>query len=183
MQFSTNSQGFMLSMASCVIKIAGARYVQITKIDVEDGVKAEPERGSGPISIGTAIGEYNCTFSFDQHLTEALRLQRVLAELSGVNSSAMALANVSIIFNAAAPRISGIAQPLSSILIPNVRFLGMKQGIANDGKSIVASWTTVVTEPVKWTADGVDFYTMDPATFAQTSSISIGLGGGISIGG
>jgi len=183
MQFSTNSQGFMLSMASCEFKIAGARYVQITKIDVEDGVKAEPEKGSGPISIGTAIGDYNCTFSFDQHLNESLRLKRALAQISGINSYAMALANVSIIFNAAAPRISGIAQPLSSILIPNVRFLSTKPAISNDGKSIVESWTTVVTEPVKWTADGVDFYAMDPATFAQTSSISIGIGGGISIGG
>ncbi len=45
----------------------------------------------------------------------------------------------------------------------------------------VAVPTNVVAADV--TADGVDFYAMDPATFAQTSSISIGIGGGISIGG
>ena len=184
MAYNATFDGPMLSMASCEIKIAGDRYVAITKVDLQCGLKAEPERGTGPIAIGTAIGEHSATLTFDQHKTEADLLKARLANLSGQNSFALAEANFSIVFNATVPpRLSGISTPITSVLVERVRFLDTKEALANDGKSIISSWTTVVTIPIRWTSGGKTYWSIDPNIYAPSNSISIGLGGAISIGG
>jgi hypothetical protein len=177
--YSATFKGPMLSMSNCEIKVAGVRVVGVTKADVECGLKAEAEFGTGPIALGSAIGMHEATFSMDQHEQEADALRKLLDSRSGGAGFALAEVNVSFTFNGAGVVINGLRAPVKRVEIFGVRFLKPKAAPSNDGKSIITSWTTLVTQPISW--DGV--YSINPATFATSNSISIGIGGTIQIAG
>lgn len=180
--FGVTFKGLMLSMASAEIRIAESRMVALTSITPKDGVTAEPEYGSGPIALGTALGQHKAELTFDQHLTEATKLTALLSE-RGNGSFALAQENFSVIFTTTGQqRQSGLATPIESFLIKNVRFLGFEPKLTNDGKSTIVTWSTVVTEPIEWTIGGKTVYSLDPTLFAPSNSIAVGLGGGIEIG-
>lgn len=177
--YSATFKGPMLSMSNCEIRIAGVRVVGVTKADMECGLKAEAEYGTGPIALGSAIGQHEATFSMDQHEQEAQALRVLLNSKSGGAGAALAEVNVSFTFNGAGVVINGIATPVRRIEIFDVRFLKSKPAPSNDGKSVITSWTTLVTKPISF--DGV--YSINPDVFATSNSISIGVGGTIQITG
>jgi hypothetical protein len=181
--YSATFKGQMLSFGNCEIKIAGARQVGIPKADMSCGLKAEGERGTGPIMLGSALGNHEATFSMDQHLQEAVALQALLDDRSGGAGFALAEVNVSFTFNGAGVRINGFVAPIQRVEIKDVRFLDLKPSLSNDGKSIVGSWTTLVTQPIAWTVGGRTIYSINPDVFATSNSISIGIGGTIQIAG
>lgn len=177
--YSATFKGPMLSMSNCEIKIAGVRVVGVTKADMEDGLKAEGEMGTGPIPLGSAIGMWEGSFSMDQHEQEADALRKLLDSRSGGAGFALAEVNVSFAFNGAGVRINGLVSPVKRIELFGVRFLKPKAAPSNDGKSIITSWTTLLVNPISW--DGV--YSINPDIFATSNSISIGAGGTIQISG
>lgn len=176
--YNATFSGPMLSLASCEIRVAGVQIVGLTKADMECGLKAEPEYGSGPIALGSAIGIHEATLSFDQHTQEAMVLQKLLNARSGGAGYAVAEANMSFTFTGAGVRISGLTIPVRSISIENVRFLKFKAPPSNDGKSVVGSWSTLVTRPIEWSlATGEKVYSINPDLFAQSNSLAVGVGG------
>lgn len=178
MAYGATFTGPMLSLASCEIRVAGVQIVGLTKADMECGMKADPEYGSGPIALGSAIGVHEATFSMDQHLQEAMVLQKLLNASSGGAGYAFAEVNVSFTFTGAGIRVSGLVVPVRSILIEGVRFLKCKPAPSNDGKSIIASWTTLVTRPIAWSlATGETVYSVNPDLFAGSNSLAVGVGG------
>lgn len=181
--YSATFKGPMLSFGNCEITVAGVRQVGIPKADMSCGLKAEGERGNGPIMLGSAIGNHEATFTMDQHTQEALVLQVLLDSKSGGSGFALAQVNVAFAFNGAGIRLNGFVAPITRVEIKNVRFLEVKAAPSNDGKSTISSWTTLVTEPIAWTIGGVVVYSINPAVFATSNSISIGIGGTIQIAG
>lgn len=176
--YNATFSGPMLSLAACDIRVAGTQIVGLTKADMECGLKADPEYGSGPIALGSAIGQHEATFSMDQHLQEAMVLQKLLNARSGGAGFAFAEVNVSFTFTGAGIRISGLVIPVRTINIEGVRFLKCKPAPSNDGKSIIASWSTLVTKPIAWgLATGETVYSINPDLFAQSNSLAIGIGG------
>jgi hypothetical protein len=181
--YSATFKGQMLSFGNCEITIGGVRHVGIPKADMSCGLKAEGERGTGPIMLGSALGNHEATFSMDQYLQEASALQVQLDERSGGAGFALAQVNVSFAFNGAGVRINGFTAPIQRVEIKNVRFLDLKAPPSNDGKSVIGTWTTLVTEPIAWTIGGRTVYSINPAIFATSNSISIGVGGTVLISG
>lgn len=181
--YSATFKGPMLSFGNCEITVAGVRQVGIPKADMSCGLKAEGERGNGPIMLGSAIGNHEATFTMDQHLQESLVLKVLLNQKAGDAGFALAQVNVAFAFNGAGVRLNGFVAPITRVEIKNVRFLESKPTMSNDGKSVVESWTTLVTEPIAWTIGGVVVYSIDPSKFATSNSISIGVGGTIQIAG
>jgi hypothetical protein len=179
--FSATFKGPMLSFSNCEVKVAGVRQVGIPKADMSCGLKAEGERGNGPIMLSSAIGNHEATFGCDQYLQEALALQTLLNSRSGGAGYALAEVNVSFDFNGAGVALNGFTAPIQRVEIFNVRFLDMKPSLTNDGKSAIATWTTLVTKPIAWTVGGVVIYSINPDIFATSNSISIGTGGTINI--
>ncbi len=185
MGYGATFSGPMLSFANCEIKINGARQVGMPKIDLEDGVKAELEFGNGPLPLGAALGQWEGTLSIDQHKQEALALMAMLNGLSGGLGYAVVEANMSLTFNTIAVVVNG-GTPfgIKRVQIPRVRFLKAKPAYANDGKSVILSWTTLLMEPVGFSFDGTTFiYSLNPDVWSTSNSLSVGLGGTIDISG
>lgn len=181
--YSATFKGPMLSFGNCEVTIAGTRVVGVTKADMSCGLKAEGERGNGPIMLGSPIGNHEATFSMDQHLQEALALKVLLNSKAAGAGFALAQVNVAFAFNGSGVRLNGFVAPITRVEIKNVRFLDSKPAPSNDGKSVITSWTTLVTEPIAWTIGGVVVYSINPDIFATSNSISIGVGGTIQITG
>ena len=181
--YSATFKGQMLSFGNCEITIAGVRQVGMPKADMSCGLKAEGERGNGPIMLGSAIGNHEATFSCDQYEQEAMALKVLLDSKSGGAGFALAQVNVAFAFNGAGVRINGFTAPIQRVEIKNVRFLDTKPSMSNDGKSVMSTWTTLVTEPIAWTIGGVTVYSINPDIFATSNSISIGIGGAIQLAG
>jgi hypothetical protein len=177
--YSATFKGPMLSMSNCEIRIAGVRVVGVTKADMEDGLKAEAEFGTGPIPLGSALGQWEGSFSMDQHEQEADALRKLLNSKSNGAGFALAEVNVSFTFNGAGVTINGLTSPVKRVELLGVRFLKPKAAPSNDGKSIITSWSTLLTRPISW--DGI--YSINPDIFATSNSISIGAGGTILISG
>lgn len=180
MTFSATFSGPMLSLAQAEIRVAGVQIIGATKMDFSCGVTAEPEYGSGPIALGTPIGIHKAEFGMDQHLQEAYVLQKLLNGKSGGAGFSQALVNVSLTFLNVGATIGGFTTPVRAIKVSNVRFLQCKPAPSNDGKSVIATWTCVVTNPIEWVlATGDSVYSINPALFAGSNSLSIGDGGEI----
>ena len=185
MAYGATFSGPMLSFSNCEIKIAGTRQVGITKIDLEDGLKAENEFGNGPIPLGAPIGQWEGTLSLDQHKQESLALMALLDGLSAGNGFAVVETNMSLTFNTVAVVVNG-GTPFSikRVEIPRVRFLKTKPAYANDGKSVINSWTTLLMAPVGFSFDGTTFvYSLNPNIWSTSNSLSVGLGGTVNISG
>lgn len=179
--YSATFKGPMLSFGNCEITVAGVRQVGIPKADMSCGLKAEGERGNGPIMLGSAIGNHEATFSCDQHESEAMALKVLLNSKAGGAGFALAQVNVAFNFNGAGIRLNGFLAPIQRVELKNVRFLETKPTMSNDGKGVVSTWTTLVTEPIAWTIGGVTVYSINPDVFATSNSISIGIGGVINL--
>lgn len=185
MAYGATFSGPMLSFANCEVKINGVRQVGMTKIDLEDGIKAELEYGNGPIPLGSALGQWEGTLSCDQHKQEALALMAMLSGLSNGNGYGIVETNMSLTFNTIATVVNG-GTPfgIRRVEIPRVRFLKAKPAYVNDGKSVILSWTTLLLEPVGFSFDGSTFvYSLNPDVWSTSNSLSVGLGGTINVSG
>ncbi len=185
MAYGATFTGQMLSYSNCEIKVSGVRQVGMPKIDLEDGVKAELEYGNGPIPLGSAVGQWEGTLSVDQHKQEALALMALLNGRSGGLGYSVVETNMSLTFNTIAVVVNGgQAFGIKRVEIPRVRFLKAKPAYANDGKSVILSWTTLLLAPVGFSFDGSTFvYSLNPDIWATSNSVSVGLGGTVNISG
>lgn len=185
MAYGATFSGPMLSFANCEVKINGVRQVGFTKLDLEDGVKVDLEYGNGPLPLGAAIGQWEGTMSADQHWQESLALMVMLDRLSLGNGFTVIETNMSLTFNTIATVVNG-GTPfgIKRVEIPRVRFTKKKPAYANDGKSVICSWTTLLMAPVGFSFDGKTYvYSLNPDVWSTSNSLSVGLGGTIDISG
>lgn len=184
MMHSATFKGFMLSLAACEIKIGGKQVVGLTKADMSCGVTREVEYGSGPIGLGVAIGQHKASFTCDQHAQEAFALMAMLDALAGGAGFSMAKVNVTFTFTGAGATVAGIGAPVRAVILTDVTFNEWKKSPTNDGKSVVGTWTCTVVSPIGWDVGGGKMiYSINPDVFAQSNSLTVGVGGTVSLGG
>jgi hypothetical protein len=109
----------------------------------------------------------------------------MLSGLSNGNGYGIVETNMSLTFNTIATVVNG-GTPfgIKRVEIPRVRFLKAKPAYANDGKSVMLSWTTLLLAPVGFSFDGSTFvYSLNPDIWSTSNSLSVGLGGTINISG
>ena len=176
MAFNGLFKGHMVSFSACEVRVLGVRYVGFTKADVDDGMKAEKEYGSGPIALGAAIGTHEAMVTLEQHYSEAQALMKALNNAAGGAGYAFAFANISFTFAG----VPGVQIPLQTIEVKQVRFLHGKSSKSNDGRASIWQWDQIlVTQPIAF--NGI--YSINPEVFTPSNSVNTGLGGEVITGG